>query len=375
MWRSCSCVREGCGRRCSRRHVCAVSPVPTSDTTFHRPLTLSSVHFLPCWPVLTPHPCVISFSFASLRCTFRTGGSLLTFTMTSVFQRSKSNRSLTIDDSFHREQQQQRWAMGKRNSSRRLVRSNSVSSDYARAAGTMPPSSSSAALSKQRGKGKQMLRSVVGFLSRTKSGKGKNAKGSFTMTEPASPASASSSSLSRTNSDSSAHGAGRESDSGQIAAGGPGSTSRPRVSFDAVVQVRFRLVAVTLLREFFLRVVFDIFAGWCLDCYGPLVRSCCATNGGDALDRCAVSNARPLLLTIFSEAFVVRACVKNTALPEYSPGRERRGFVALSGRVSPILYLPSSSSCLSNTPQPYTNIVYCSRLSCTHFDDDGYTLR
>lgn len=117
------------------------------------------------------------------------------------------------------------------------MRTNSVSSDYARAAGTMPPSTSASA-SKQRGqgtgKGKQMLRSVVGFLSRTKSGKS-NKPGSFTMTEPASPASASS--LSRTNSDSSAHGAGRENGSGLIGAAGTSSASRPRVSFDAVVQV------------------------------------------------------------------------------------------------------------------------------------------
>lgn len=81
-----------------------------------------------------------------------------------------------------------------------------------------------------------MLRSVVGFLSRTKSGKA-NKPGSFTMTEPASPSSQSS--LSRTNSDdSSAHGTARESGSLRIGAGGPGSASRPRVSFDSVVQVR-----------------------------------------------------------------------------------------------------------------------------------------
>lgn len=146
---------------------------------------------------------------------------------------------MTIDDSFHREQQQRgRWASrkNKTRSSRKLVRSNSVSSDYARAAGTMPPSTSaSASASKQRGKGKLMLQSVVGFLARTKSGKARK-QGSFTMTEPASPASASS--LSRTNSDSSAHGVGRDNGSGRIGAGAAAGASRPRVSFDAVVQVR-----------------------------------------------------------------------------------------------------------------------------------------
>lgn len=165
--------------------------------------------------------------------------------MASVFGRSKSSRSFTIDDSFHREQQQQqrRWAKGRSrsiSSSRRLVRSNSVSSDYARAAGTMPPSSSPSASASKKwkgrgGKGKHMLRSVVGFLSRTKSGRFSK-PGSFTMTEPASPASASS--LSRTNSDSSGHGTGRGHDSGRVGgAGGTGGASRPRVSFDAVVQV------------------------------------------------------------------------------------------------------------------------------------------
>lgn len=156
--------------------------------------------------------------------------------MTSVFSRSQSARSLTIDDSVHREQQQRQLANRRsrsRSSGRKLVRSNSVSSDYARAAGTMPPSTSSSA-PKKRGKGNKMLRSVVEFLSRTKSGKGK--PGSFTMTEPASPASASS--LSRTNSDSSARGVGRENCSGRIGAGGPAGASKPRVSFDAVVQVR-----------------------------------------------------------------------------------------------------------------------------------------
>eukprot|EP00752_Nemacystus_decipiens_P011394 g10121.t1 len=155
--------------------------------------------------------------------------------MASVFSRSQSARSYNIDDSFHREQQQRRSGRATRRSrsSRKLVRSNSVSSDYARAAGTMPPSTPAADLKKQRGAGKRMLRSVVGFLSRTKSGKS-NKPGSFTMTEPASPASASS--LSRTNSDSSAHGAGRENGSGRIGAGEPGSASKPRVSFDAVVQ-------------------------------------------------------------------------------------------------------------------------------------------
>lgn len=144
---------------------------------------------------------------------------------------------MTIDDSFHREQQHRRWASRRsRSSGRKLVRSNSVSSDYTRAAGTMPPSTPSSA-SKQRGKGKgsKMLRSVVGFLSRAKSGKA-NKPGSFTITEPASPASASS--LSRTNSDSSAHGAGREHGSGRMGAEAPAGASKPRVSFDAVVQVR-----------------------------------------------------------------------------------------------------------------------------------------
>eukprot|EP00903_Cladosiphon_okamuranus_P008993 g8603.t1 len=156
--------------------------------------------------------------------------------MASLSSRSQSARSLTIDDSFHREQQQRRWTnrgSRSRSSGRKLVRSNSVSSDYVRAAGTMPPSTSSSA-PKQRGKGNKMLRSVVDFLSRTKSG-GKGGKtGSFTMTEPASPSSASS--LSRTNSDSSAHGVGREDGSTRIGADGLAGTCKPRVSFDAVVQ-------------------------------------------------------------------------------------------------------------------------------------------
>lgn len=163
--------------------------------------------------------------------------------MASVFNRSTSCRGLTIDDSFRREQQQRQWAKGRSTSSRRLVSSNSVSSDYSRAAGTLAPSSSSApkgrdnVKGKGKGKGTQMLRSVVGFLSRTKMSGKTNKPSSFTMTEPASPASATS--LSRTNSDSSANGVGRENDSGRVGAGGPGSASRPRVSFEAVVQVWF----------------------------------------------------------------------------------------------------------------------------------------
>lgn len=101
---------------------------------------------------------------------------------------------------------------------RRLVRTNSISSDYARAAGTALP-----AKAKNR-----VLRAVVGFL-RAHSGKKKSK--STAITEPASPVSEH---LSRTNSASSSHRTAEES----VQAVEHHETSRPRVSFDAEVTVR-----------------------------------------------------------------------------------------------------------------------------------------
>ncbi|CAN0133458.1 unnamed protein product [Ectocarpus fasciculatus] len=169
--------------------------------------------------------------------------------MASVVRRSAS---LTIDDSFHLEREPRRWSyrtkesddggsdigsrrklmhssstrLSSRGRGRKLVRSKSIAGGEACRADA--PSASSSTPSK----GKQMLRSVVGFLSRAKSAKPRKPR-SFTMTVPASPAS----SLSRTNSESSAsaHEGCQDDDSSSSARGsahGHGAAaSRPRVSF------------------------------------------------------------------------------------------------------------------------------------------------
>ncbi|CAM9794866.1 unnamed protein product [Ectocarpus sp. 12 AP-2014] len=170
--------------------------------------------------------------------------------MASVIRRSAS---LTIDDSFHLEREQRRWSYRTKESdggddigsrrkslhssstqisstrstrSRNLVRSKSIAGGEGCRAGAPPASSSSPS------KGKQMLRSVVGFLSRAKSAKPRKPR-SFTMTVPASPAS----SLSRTSSESSAsaHEGCQDDDSSSSARGSAhghaAAASRPRVSF------------------------------------------------------------------------------------------------------------------------------------------------
>lgn len=95
---------------------------------------------------------------------------------------------------------------------RQILRSNSISSDYARVAGTPLPT---------RSRKKGVFKYIVRWLSRTRSSK--RAK-SNAVTEPVSPASAP---LSRTSSASSSREALEER-----------KPSRPRVSFDVEVTVR-----------------------------------------------------------------------------------------------------------------------------------------
>ncbi|CAN0025025.1 unnamed protein product [Scytosiphon promiscuus] len=133
-----------------------------------------------------------------------------------------------------------------RSNSRKLLRSNSIATDHMRNRNVAATSSTPVPSSVPKEKGKRkLLRSVVGFLTRTKSEKA-NKPGSFTMTEPASPASAGS--LSRTNSDSSAvqNGDGpdgeEEEGGGRTGAREQGDAplaSKPRVSFDADVTTVF----------------------------------------------------------------------------------------------------------------------------------------
>ncbi|CAM9564289.1 unnamed protein product [Ectocarpus sp. 6 AP-2014] len=165
--------------------------------------------------------------------------------MASVIRRSAS---LTIDDSFHLEREQRRWSFRTKESDgcddigsrRKLMHSSSTRSTRSRnlvrsksiARGEGCRADAPSASSSSPSKGKLMLRSVVGFLSRAKSAKPRKPR-SFTMTVPASPAS----SLSRTNSESSAsaHEGCQDDDSGSSARGsahGHGAAaSRPRVSF------------------------------------------------------------------------------------------------------------------------------------------------
>lgn len=174
--------------------------------------------------------------------------------MASVIRRSAS---LTIDDSFHLEREQRRWSYrtkesdggGDIGSRRKLLHSSStqISSTRSRnivrsksiAGGEGCRADAPSASSSSPSKGKQMLLSVVGFLSRAKSAKPRKPR-SFTMTVPASPAS----SLSRTNSESSAsaHEGCQDDDSSSSARGSAhghsAAASRPRVSFVTDVTVR-----------------------------------------------------------------------------------------------------------------------------------------
>lgn len=198
--------------------------------------------------------------------------------MTSVIRRSAS---LTIDDSFHLEREQRRWSyrtkesdggsdIGSRrklmhSSSTRISRSSSRQKQLVRsksiAGGEACRADAPSTFSSSPSKGKQMLRSVVGFLSRAKSAKHRKPR-SFTMTVPASPAS----SLSRTNSESSAsaHEGCHDDDSSSSARGsshGHGAAaSRPRVSFVTDVTVRgLRRICFVWSLLFFEVVVVGVF--------------------------------------------------------------------------------------------------------------------